>query len=83
MLGLGVTVAVVSAALLALAFGVLGTDAFPRATAVLVPPIALMAMAGARWVYRAWKDRRTGIAGDARTRPDLRSRRRRLPVDPG
>ena len=65
MYGLGVTVAVVSVALLVLAFGVLGTDAFPRATAILVPPIALMGMAGARWVYRAWKDRRVRAGGDA------------------
>ena len=55
--GLGLTVAVVSVLLSVVAFGVLGTDAFPRATAVLVPPIALMIMAGARWAYRARQGR--------------------------
>src|SRR5688572_24313363 len=51
--GLGLTVAVVSVLLSVVALGILGSDVFPRATAVLVPPIALMFMAGARWAYRA------------------------------
>ena len=55
--GLGLTVAVVSVPLSVVALGILGSDAFPRATAVLVPPIALMTMAGARWAYRAWQGR--------------------------
>ena len=57
-LGLVLTVGIVSVLLLGLAFGVLGTKTFPRATAVLVPPVALVLMASARWAFRAWKDRR-------------------------
>jgi FlaA1/EpsC-like NDP-sugar epimerase len=49
--GLGLTVAIVGAGLAVIAVAVLGTDAFPRATAVIVPPIALVWMAGARAVY--------------------------------
>jgi dTDP-glucose 4,6-dehydratase len=60
--GLGLTVAVVSVLLSVVALGVLGTPDFPRATAVLVPPIALMFMAGARWAYRA-RQGRMGRAG--------------------
>ncbi len=60
--GLGLTVAIVSALLAVVAFAMLGTQAFPRATAVIVPPIALMAMAGARSVYRVWQARQ-GRAG--------------------
>ncbi len=57
-LGLCLTAGVVSVLLLVVAWGILGSDDFPRASAVLIPPIALVLMAGARWGYRAWKDRR-------------------------
>jgi dTDP-glucose 4,6-dehydratase len=63
--GLGVTVAAVSGVLLAVALLVLHNQSFPRATAVLAPPIALMAMAGARCLYRASKHRRTSAVHDA------------------
>lgn len=63
-LGLGRTVAVVSLLLLVVAWGVLGTSTFPRASAVLIPPTALVLMGGARWSYRAWKDRRCS-SGDS------------------
>ena len=57
-LGLCLTVGVVSLLLLVVAWGIFGPTDFPRASAVLIPPIALMLMAGARSGYRAWKDRR-------------------------
>ncbi len=60
--GLGLTVGLVSVMLAGVAFVILGTPSFPRATAVIVPPIALMSMAGARAAYRAWRDRQ-GRAG--------------------
>lgn len=59
--GLGLTVAIVAAALAVLVVVILGTQAFPRATAVIVPPIALMSMAGARAVYRMWRSRGSRI----------------------
>ncbi|GAA2096258.1 nucleoside-diphosphate sugar epimerase/dehydratase [Microlunatus panaciterrae] len=37
--------------------GFIGTQTFPRATAVLTPPIALMLMGAGRWGYRAWTSR--------------------------
>lgn len=63
--GLGVTVVAVSGILLVLALLVLVDGSFPRATAVLAPPIALMAMAGARCTYRAFKHRRGAAPYDA------------------
>jgi FlaA1/EpsC-like NDP-sugar epimerase len=55
--GLVLTAAIVGAVLAVLAVGAFGASAFPRATAVLVPPLALMSMAGARWTFRAWRGR--------------------------
>lgn len=57
--GLALTGVVVSVVLLGVGLVLLGNDVFPRATAVLVPPIALLSMAGARCAYRAVKDRRS------------------------
>ncbi|WP_375429896.1 polysaccharide biosynthesis protein [uncultured Friedmanniella sp.] len=60
--GLAVTAGLVSAALF---FGTmlgLGSGPFPRATPVLVPPIALLLMVGARGGYRAFVDRRARTA---------------------
>jgi FlaA1/EpsC-like NDP-sugar epimerase len=57
-MGLGVT-ALSVAGILALVFlGLVGTDSFPRATAILTPAVALMLMGGGRWAYRAWTTRR-------------------------
>jgi len=64
-IGLGLTVALVSVLLAVVAFVLLGGAVFPRATAVIVPPIALMSMAGARLAYRAWRDRRGRAGQDA------------------
>lgn len=55
--GLVVTVGLVSAIVSLVAIFGIGTATFPRATAVLVPPIALLLMTGARGAYRAWHDR--------------------------
>ncbi len=55
--GLGITVVVVSAILAGVALLISGTTVFPRATAAIAPPIALMSMAGARAAYRAYHDR--------------------------
>ncbi len=57
MLGLGLTAVAVTVVLLIVALVVLGEESFPRATAVLTPPIALLMMVGARCVYRAFKSR--------------------------
>jgi FlaA1/EpsC-like NDP-sugar epimerase len=53
--GLGLALsAVMVAALLGLCFlGVVGSSVFPRAVAVLTPPVALLLMAAGRWGYRA------------------------------
>lgn len=63
--GLGLTVAVVGILLVALVMLLLTGQSFPRATAVLVPPVALLAMAAARCVFRAVKDRRVASVKDA------------------
>ena len=55
--GLALTALLVSVLLAGMALFILGTTVFPRATAVIVPPIALMSMAGARAAYRAFRDR--------------------------
>ena len=55
--GLALTVAMVSLMLSFLAFGLLGSSVFPRATAVIVPPVALVSMAGARMMFRGLRDR--------------------------
>jgi dTDP-glucose 4,6-dehydratase len=56
-LGLATTTGVVGV-LLALGFiGFIGTATFPRAIAVLTPPVALLIMAGGRVAFRAWRDR--------------------------
>ena len=57
-IGLGVTSLAVAAVLGLMFIGLVGSDAFPRATAVLTPPIALMLMGGGRWAYRARTARR-------------------------
>lgn len=59
--GLVLTVGVVSASLAVLALAGSGNEAFPRATAVLAPPLALVSMAGARWAYRAWQGRQRRV----------------------
>ncbi|CAM3639298.1 nucleoside-diphosphate sugar epimerase/dehydratase [Occultella aeris] len=51
-IGMAVT-AVTVGALLAITFVVLLGSSFPRAVAVLTPPIALLFMAAGRWMYRA------------------------------
>ena len=66
--GLGITVAAVSGVLFATALLLMADRSFPRATAVLVPPIALMAMAGARCTYRALKHRRGAAVHDGAER---------------
>ncbi len=57
MLGLAIAVALTGTVLVVLVYLTVGTPTFPRATAVLVPPLALLSMAVARWLYRAFKDR--------------------------
>jgi len=55
--GLALTVATVA---LMLGIGFVGfgsAGTFPRATAVLTPPVALLLMASGRWCYRAWRER--------------------------
>jgi FlaA1/EpsC-like NDP-sugar epimerase len=60
--GLAVTAASVGI-LLAVAFiGFREAGTFPRAIAVLTPPVALLVMAAGRWCYRAWRER---VAPDA------------------
>jgi FlaA1/EpsC-like NDP-sugar epimerase len=55
--GLATTAGLVGA-VLALAFiGFTGGRTFPRAIAVLAPPVALLLMAGGRVAFRAWRDR--------------------------
>jgi FlaA1/EpsC-like NDP-sugar epimerase len=55
--GLATTTGLVGA-LLALGFiGLAGASTFPRAIAVLAPPVALLVMAGGRVGFRAWRDR--------------------------
>lgn len=63
--GLGLTVAVVSGLLIVFVMLLLTPQSFPRATAILVPPIALLCMAAARCVFRAVKDRRVAASQDA------------------
>jgi FlaA1/EpsC-like NDP-sugar epimerase len=60
--GLAFTVAAVGAllAVVFIGYGEVGT--FPRAIAVLTPPVALLVMAAGRWCYRAWRER---LAPDA------------------
>nr|WP_294696243.1 nucleoside-diphosphate sugar epimerase/dehydratase [uncultured Friedmanniella sp.] len=61
-LGLALTVALVGG-LLAVAFlGLWEVGTFPRAIAILTPPVALLVMAAGRWCYRAWRER---VAPDA------------------
>lgn len=62
--GLGLTAFLVGGALAAVFVGIASDGTFPRAIAVLTPPIALLLMAAGRWGFRAWRDR-VGQAADA------------------
>jgi len=64
-LGLALS-ALTAAAVLAIVFlGLVGTQSFPRATAVLTPPLALMMMGAGRWIYRVWLGRQVVRRDDA------------------
>lgn len=63
--GLAVTAGLVSVVLVCITMVGFGSDPFPRATPVLVPPIALLSMVGARGVYRAFADRRARVGKNA------------------
>jgi FlaA1/EpsC-like NDP-sugar epimerase len=56
-LGLALTLGIVGALLAATFIGIADNNSFPRATAVLTPPIALLIMAAGRWGFRALRDR--------------------------
>jgi dTDP-glucose 4,6-dehydratase len=56
-LGLGVTIFFVAGLLAVIFVGFVDAAAVPRATAVLVPPVALLIMAAGRWAHRAWRER--------------------------
>lgn len=56
-LGLALTAAVGGALLVVGLSGFWQAVAFPRATAVSTPPVAILLMAAGRWAYRAWRDR--------------------------
>ena len=56
-LGLALAVAIVGMLLIMGFVGFWTPGTFPRATAVLTPPVALLLMAAGRWAYRAWRDR--------------------------
>ena len=56
-LGLATTTGLVGGILALWFIGVIGTVTFPRAVAVLTPPVALLLMAGGRVGFRAWRDR--------------------------
>ena len=60
--GLASTVAVVGLVLAVVFIGFREVGTFPRAIAVLTPPVALLVMAAGRWCYRAWRER---LAPDA------------------
>lgn len=62
-LGLSLSTVIVSVMLGIIFLGVVGTDVFPRAVAVLTPPVALLLMAAGRWGYRAYPTR-AGLRGD-------------------
>lgn len=55
--GLALAVGVVGGLLAASFIGLSAPGSFPRATAVLTPPVALLSMAAGRFAYRAWRDR--------------------------
>ncbi len=58
--------ALLSAGVLAIAFLLLvDPSIFPRALAILAPPVAFLFMAAARWAYRGWKTRRGSSTVDA------------------
>ena len=54
---------------------------FPRAVAILTPPVALLSMAAGRLAFRALRERAVPQPG-RREGADLRRRRRRLPAGP-
>lgn len=60
--GLAVTAAVVGAILAVGFIGFREVGTFPRAIAILTPPVSLLVMAAGRWCYRAWRER---VAPDA------------------
>lgn len=53
-LGLAASTLIVSMLLGVTFLGIVGTHVFPRAAAVLTPPVALLLMAAGRWGYRAY-----------------------------
>jgi len=56
-LGLATSTLLVSMLLGVIFLGIVGTHVFPRAAAVLTPPVALLLMAAGRWGYRAYVTR--------------------------
>jgi dTDP-glucose 4,6-dehydratase len=56
-LGLAASTVIVACLLAVIFLGFVGTSVFPRAIAVLTPPVALLLMAAGRWGYRAWLTR--------------------------
>ncbi len=65
-LGLALTVALVGAGVGLLFLASVGQTGFPRALAVLTPPVALLSMAAGRWVFRAVKTVRSGCEGSVK-----------------
>ncbi len=60
--GLALAVALVGGVLAVGFIGFAEVGSFPRAIALLTPPVALLVMAAGRWCYRAWRER---VAPDA------------------
>jgi dTDP-glucose 4,6-dehydratase len=60
-LGPGLAVFFVGGLLALIFVGIVDGRTFPRPTAALVPPVALLIMAASRWAHRAWRER----SGDA------------------
>lgn len=60
--GLAATAALVGAVTAVGFIGFREVGTFPRAIAILTPPVALLVMASGRWCYRAWLER---VAPDA------------------
>jgi FlaA1/EpsC-like NDP-sugar epimerase len=63
-LGLALTMGIVGVLLAATFIGIADNSSFPRATAILTPPIALLIMTAGRWGYRTLRDR-VGSPGNA------------------
>ncbi|HET9650081.1 MAG TPA: nucleoside-diphosphate sugar epimerase/dehydratase, partial [Microlunatus sp.] len=62
--GLAISTVIVSCVLAVIFLGLVGTGVFPRAVAVLTPPVALLLMAAGRWGYRVIVTK-AGARGDA------------------